>query len=426
MSQPKIFTPSFVTLMVCNFLGAMNFYLLTAIFTEFSLKTYSLDYSTAALSVSLYIIGALLARFLLGGQIDNFGIKRSLLAGYLILAVTSCTYVLRLPFALLVSIRFVQGIGFGVSSGAAAAGASLLVPKSRMSEGIGYFSMAQALATGIGPFVAIMLINLTGDYQALFATAGIAAVVTWALSILVKLPEAINAADARNDAPGDASRLAETGALKERPYEGSVTCQDAADSSAPKGIWRFLHPKVLPFGFIMFMAYLCYAGLITYITLYAGDLGFSSIASFYFVVYAAAILISRPPMGRMADRRGENSVVRITLPALALGMVALGAAGTLHIGALMLVSAALTGFGIGSTQSVLQAVVPRTVPQSELGLGNSTYFIMLDLGSGVGPVLLGLFLPYTGYELIYYLLGAWALLALAAYYPLHGRKAAKR
>ena len=396
MSSEKIFTPSFVMLASCNFLGAMNFYLLTAIFTEFSLKTYDVGYSTAALSVSLYIIGALCARVLLGGQIDKWGIKASLLVGYVLIAVSSCAYVFPLPFELLVAIRFVQGLGFGISSSAGASGAAVMVPASRRSEGIGYFSMTQALATGIGPFVAILLINITGDYTALFATTAAMAVIMTVLAFFVQIPP-----------------------VAAKPADG------ARKSAGPRqgGLSRFLHPLVVPFGLVMLLAYLCYAGLITYMTLYAAQIDASDLASLYFVIYAAAILISRPPMGRRADRQGENAVVFYTLPCLALGLVVLALAGFLSMPWLLLLSAALTGFGIGSTHSVLQALVAKTVPQNELGLGNSTYLMMLDLGSGIGPVLLGFLVPVIGYAAIYLLLAVVAVLALALYVAVHGRKA---
>ncbi len=83
----------------------------------------------------------------------------------------------------------------------------------------------------------------------------------------------------------------------------------------------------------------------------------------------------------------------------------------------------LTGFGLGSTHSVFQAADPKVVPASELGRGNSTYLMMLDLGSGIGPVILGFLVPVVGYAAIYYLLAVWALAALVLYYYVHGRKA---
>ena len=406
-SKPRIFTPSFLALASCNFLGAMNFYLLTAIFTEYSLKTFDLPYSTAALSVSLYIIGALAARILLGAQIDRWGIKRSLVVGYGVIAITSCLYVAPLPFPLLVGIRFVQGLGFGVSSSAGASGAALLVPSERRGEGIGYFSMTQALATGIGPFVAMLLINVTGTYQMLFAVTAAMAVAMTAMSVFVRLP------DPR--ARELTHRLDNVDAALPAREEN-----DEPQGAAAQFASRFLHMKVVPFGLVMLLVYLCYSGLITYMSLYAESLDAAGTASLYFVVYAAAILLSRPPMGRMADSRGENSVMRLTLPCLAAGLVLLGAAGVWHLSALLLVSAALTGFGVGSTHSVLQAVVPKVVPASQIGRGNSTYLMMLDLGSGIGPVLLGLLLPVSGYAAMYFLLAGVALAALVLYYAVYG------
>jgi predicted MFS family arabinose efflux permease len=47
---------------------------------------------------------------------------------------------------------------------------------------------------------------------------------------------------------------------------------------------------------------------------------------------------------------------------------------------------------------------------------------MLDLGVGVGPVVLGALLPLTGYPGMFGSLGALVLAAVVLYYVAHGRK----
>ena len=43
--------------------------------------------------------------------------------------------------------------------------------------------------------------------------------------------------------------------------------------------------------------------------MYASEVGLGDAVSLYFVVYALVILLSRPPVGRRVDRKGENSVI---------------------------------------------------------------------------------------------------------------------
>jgi len=57
-----------------------------------------------------------------------------------------------------------------------------------------------------------------------------------------------------------------------------------------------------------------------------------------------------------------------------------------------------------------------------MGLANSTYFICMDLGLGLGPFALGYLVPILGFKGLYSSLIIVILAGIAAYYLLHGRK----
>ena len=79
--QAKLWTRSFIVLMGVNFCSALSFYLIMVKITEFAVDTYEVAQSVAALTVSVYVIAALLTRLLFGGRIDSWGVKRSLAIG---------------------------------------------------------------------------------------------------------------------------------------------------------------------------------------------------------------------------------------------------------------------------------------------------------------------------------------------------------
>ena len=92
------------------------------------------------------------------------------------------------------------------------------------------------------------------------------------------------------------------------------------------------------------------------------------------------------------------------------------------LSALLLASAAFAGFGIGATQSIVQAVIARDTPPDEMGKANSTFFMSMDLGSGVGPVAIGAVIPLIGYSGSYLVLAVLAALAGVLYRAVHGKK----
>ncbi len=89
---------------------------------------------------------------------------------------------------------------------------------------------------------------------------------------------------------------------------------------------------------------------------------------------------------------------------------------------MLLLSAVLVGFGTGATQSTVQAMVAKYAAQEDLGKANSTYFLCLDFGLGLGPMVIGAFLPVAGYLGVFLILAAVELAACLYYRAVHGRK----
>ena len=390
MEQHKLWTGTFIILMGVNLSSALSFYLITVKITEFCMDTYDVVQSVAGLTISVYVIAALLTRLFLGGQIDKWGVKRSLVIGSAVNAVAMLLYLLPMGFAPLMVVRVMHGFAFALMSGSAAAGAALVIPRDRYGEGIGYFSMMQALATGVGPFVAILLTNVFGGYFAMFACASVIAVLALVAAAMVVIPS--------------------------RADDGSAP---PAHVHASRGIGSLVQVSVVPLASTLFLVYLGYSGILSFVTSYADERGLSAAVSLYFVVYAIVILVSRPAVGRRVDRKGENSTIYYCFAALVVGFILLGLAAN---GAMLLASAAFAGFGIGATQSIVQAVIARDTPVTELGKANSTFFMSMDLGSGVGPIVIGAAIPFIGYSGSYLILAVVAALAALVYHLAHGSK----
>jgi len=145
----RLWTRTFIVLMGVNFCSALSFYLVMVKITEFAVDTYGVAPSVAGLLISVYVIAALLTRLFFGGRIDAWGVKRSLVIGSAVNAAAMLLYLVPMGFVPLLAVRIAHGFGFAIMSGSAAAGAALVIPRARYGEGIGYFSMMQALATGV-------------------------------------------------------------------------------------------------------------------------------------------------------------------------------------------------------------------------------------------------------------------------------------
>ena len=186
----------------------------------------------------------------------------------------------------------------------------------------------------------------------------------------------------------------------------------------PSWIAQFVEPKALPISFIMLFASICYSGVLSFINFYAKEIDLVETASFFFLMYAIAILISRPFTGPLMDRKGENVVI---YPAFVIMGVALVLLSITQSSWMLLLCAGLLGLGYGNIQSVCQTVAVKSAPLERMGFATSTFFIFLDAGLGFGPYFIGKLLDHICYSQLYLYSAFAAFACIGAYYILHGR-----
>ena len=143
-------------------------------------------------------------------------------------------------------------------------------------------------------------------------------------------------------------------------------------------------------------------------------------ASLFFVVYAVAVLISRPYIGGLFDKKGENATMYPAILVFVAGMVLFGQA---RHGYTLLLAAAFLGLGSGAVQSVSQAISVKVTPRHRIGLATATFFMFMDAGAGIGPFMFGLFVPVAGYRGIYAGAAIVGFACLFLYYLFHGKRA---
>lgn len=389
-AKDKIWTPVFTAITAINFLHSLGFYLLLVMLTQYSVLAFGVSYGVAGLGMTVYVVSSVLTRMFLGSRIDVWGPKVALIVGFAFNIAACLIYLPQISFELLLVGRFIHGVGNGLCSGAAAAAAAIVLPSSRKAEGMGYYNVATPLAGGIGPTIAIMFINYFDSYFAMFVLLLVVNILGTAFCLLIPM-----------------SRVRAQGRHAEN---------DRALLS------RIVYLKALPLTAIVMLAFFCYSGVVSFLTLFADarDLQFG--ASLYFIVYAVVGLVTRPWLGRVVDRKGENRVLYATIPVIAFAFVILALS---QNDAILLLSALFMGIGVGGTQSVLMGVVTKLAPAGQQGLAQSTFINGMDIGLGIGPVLLGVVVGQCGYVSTFFIIALIALAIEPIYYAIHGRKASE-
>lgn len=388
MSKERLWTRDFVSISLINFLVFLSYFLLMVVIASYAVDKFQASAGEAGLVAGIFIIGALAGRLGAGRIIVNTGSRTVLITGTVFFVITSVSYFLAFNLPALVVIRLINGIAFGIASTATGTIVAQIIPISRHGEGIGFYSLGTVLGVALGPFVGVLLIRHS-DFSLVFIVISLLAFVGLVMSCAVK-PPAIGMPE-----------------------------QDRKQTRNGFQFSKFIEYRAIPISMIMLIVGFSYSVVVAFITLYAREVRLESAASLYFLTYSATVLVSRPLSGRLLDFKGTNFVIYPCFFVYAIGMFLFSQAG--HEVTLLL-SGALMGLGYGNLISCTQAIAIRSVPPHRLGLATSTYFVLLDLGFGIGPYLLGGLVPYTGYRDLFLLMVGVICAAGALYYILLGRK----
>lgn len=387
-TKQPLWTPNFIFISVINFQVVLIFYLLIIVIVSYSVTKLGASTSQAGLVSGIFIVGILIGRLIVSRLLKKFGRKTTLLIGLAGFLLSSGLYFLNLDVVLLSFVRFTHGFMLGIAATVLGTIIAQIIPLTRRGEGIGYYSMSATLGTAIGPFLAIWLMEHI-EFQSIFMISSALTFVCLIMTLVLKIPEL--------------------------PTENP----DTQTQTAAQNSWlaEFIEKSALPISFVMLLIAICYSSVLSFINFYAKEVDLLPAASFFFLTFAAAILISRPFTGPLMDRKGENIII---LPAFILMALALYLLSIANTSFMLLLSAFLMGLGFGNIQSICQTIALKNVPLERMGLATSTFFIFLEAGLGFGPFFLGKSLDYISYAQLYGYSAIAILFCIVVYFILHG------
>lgn len=383
-AQAPLFTPAFVLGWLVNLSQYLCFYSLITVMALYAMQQFSVSEAAGGFAASAFVIGATVSRLFAGWAADCFG-KKQILIGFVALGTFAALfYIPANSLTALIVVRLIHGLSYSMASTAVMALVQSVIPAGRRAEGTGYFALGSTLATAVGPALALFVVD-SFSYNALFWVTVAASGTGLVLAFFLKKPAHLR----------------------------------AAEEDRPKVAWSLksvLHPDVVTIGCFMLMIGLAYAGIITYINGFAQERGLSTGAGLFFIAYAVAMLIMRSFLGKVQDKHGANPVMFFGLANFAIALAIMAFAGeNWHV----VLAGVFTGLGYGTLMPAAQAVAVSNVPSHQVGSGISTLFLFMDLGIGLGPILLGILVTATGYSVMYSVLAALVLVAGVFYWLTH-------
>lgn len=388
MQEPALWNKFFTKCTLVNFFLMLNVHITFVTTSAYAMEATGVSTGEAGVAVGIFVMGTLISRFFSGQLIKRIGLKNLLVTGVTLGLVLTITYLNLHSIWLLHIIRFIHGLSYGVASVAITTVVMLNMPKARQGEGVGYFMMSTILAIAIGPFLAMFFMQ-QGGFPIVFGIAMI--------SLFISLAISSTLSSARVDSVGT-----------ETSYTSRIS------------ISSFIEPKAIPISIVCGLLYFTYSSVMSFLTPYTQELNYVTYGEYFFLIFSFAIVISRPLIGRIFDKKGENVVIYPVFPLLGIGFFFLSQTNQNFT---FLVSSVFLGIGFGIVQACGMATAIKGTPSHRIGYASSTFYIIVDLGVGLGPLVVGVLIPYLGYRGMYMSMAVFSFACIFVYFVLHGRKA---
>ncbi|MGG1630377.1 MFS transporter [Rossellomorea sp. NRS-1567] len=377
-NQTTIWTRPFFMALVNNFFIFLVFYSLLTVLPLYVIDVLHGTEGQAGLATTVFLLSAIIVRPFSGKIIELLGKKKTLIISVMMFGISSFIYFWVNDFYLLMALRFFHGIWFSIGSTVMVAIAADMIPPQRKGEGLGYFAMSMNLAVVVGPFLSLALIRWI-PYTSLFMGLAWVIVIGFLCSFGIQVTE------------------------------DDVVKEDVSKRLTLKDL---MEVKAIPIALVGFLTSFAYSGIMSFISVYAKSVGLFESVSLFFVVFAAAMLLSRPYTGRLYDRSGPNSVIYPSLIIFAIGLILLSVT---HSVLLLLVAGTLIGLGYGALLPSFQTMSIVAAPKRRTGHATATFFIFYDLGIAVGSFVLGVVLSQFGFSALYLICSGVIIITIAVY-----------
>ena len=305
----------------------------------------------------------------------------------LLFALFAFSYLLIDSMSSLLIVRFLHGIWFSILTTVTVPVANDFIPDQRKGEGMGYFVMSTNLGVVFGPLIALTTIQFT-SFQMLFGILAVLISLGLIFSLILNIREL----------PQAKLKTAE---------KSRLSLQDIIET------------KVLAVSFVALLTAFAYSSITSFITVFAETKQLLAYVSLFFIVFALSMLLVRPWVGKIYDRKGPSAVIYPSFIFFAIGMMIVSVMSSQWT---MWLSAVFIGIGYGSLFPCLQTLAIQSVEKQRMGHAISTFFTLFDIGLAVGSVVMGMIIAQYGFEKTYMFCAVMVIFTLLIYRQYVARK----
>ena len=379
--EEKLFNKNYLCLCAANFLFFFSFYLLLPVLPFFIMEQFQAGNAVIGTVISCYTLATLVVRPFSGYMMDTFKRKPLYLLALSIFTAVFVGYPFASTITLLILIRIVHGLAFGLTSVGGNTLVIDVVPSEHRGEGIGYFGVANNIAMAVGPMTGLFVyehLSFNAIFLGCMGCSFLAALFASHIHTKVRPPV-------------------------KRP---------------PISLDRFILIKGLLAGVSFTLLAFAYGQISNYIALYAKEMGLTISSGLFFTVYAVGLIASRLFAGKRIDQGKVTQTIALGLGITVVALLGLGlchymnAFGPAWTAVAFLLIAIACGLGFGASFPSFNALFINLGTNAQRGTATSTYLTTWDLGLGIGIFSGGLLAEHFSFATAYLVASASVLVSL--------------
>jgi MFS family permease len=330
--------------------------------------------------VGIIGVSSLISRLLVGRILLKYSEKQVMMSGAALFALTFLALIVLPPFWPLFTVRLLQGMAFASLDTAAIAYAIKIIPLHYRARAISYFLLAPSLATALAASFGVFLANRYGFTVLLFSCVCMS-LCAFFLSGRLKGLEI-----AKPD--------------KAAPVHGSF----------------FFERKIIVPAITNFLQWFIWGSLGAFFPLYAVQCGVTN-PGLLFSASAIMVIAGRSLGGNILSACSKEKIMLTVLLSTMCAMIILSFSRTLPM---FIFVGMLWGLGSAFFFPASMAYALEYAGSSD-GTTVGTYQASLDLGLALGPVVMGIIVPLTGYRIMFLGLAVVCLINMS-YFQFYVRK----
>lgn len=347
--RQKMYSKDIILVLAATFFYMSSPMLVTPLITGF---TESIGGTAAVMGFvgGLMNLVSLFCRPLAGNLADKLSKYKVSFLGAIFMTAACVGYIFAPNETVVVISRIVNGFGFACCSVCMSTWMSNMLPKEKVGSGMGVYGTMNALGMALAPAIGVSVYENFG-YRAAFVIA-----LVFSAAIMVTIQFTGDRGEPVKTEGGEKKRL------------------------------ELIDARVIPISLIIMLFAIPYCATQSFLVTYVQVRGLDVTVSMFFPFYAIVLIVLRLALKDLFDKLPFHVFLAASCCCEFLAILLLA---VMQSNAVMFLAAAFLAGGYGIMSSVCQSTAILLAGKEKRGLANSTYYIGLDLGMTLGPMIGG-------------------------------------